>query len=418
MSVETCRIPLLKDSHTHPLIYAAFMHGIDLGRDAPDSRSTALELIHEHARSRHGGWTIAYGWNNARCTLSAEDFDGLPPVVVFNLSLHGMVVNASGMALLERQSPGIAANVHNQEWVERNLLSVLNALARDTVSPALLQRFFRWLLEAHGIWQAEEMLLVDAWELELFDRAELSDRTRFWAAPEQFEALGATEQARIHGIKLFTDGAMGTWTAALNEPYADTSRAGMLLYDSATLEGILRRYIGCKAIAAHAIGDRAIDQIVNALAAVGTWTTEVRVEHAQFISIETARKAKALGIRLCMQPNFSDDSMHYASRLPPGYAERNNPFRMLIDEIGFRPGGDLILGSDGMPHGFREALRQSLFPPHESQHLSLEEFVAGYGSPNAPGNIAVAINHGRREIDGRVCVGPLDERLSQVDRAG
>jgi hypothetical protein len=106
-----------------------------------------------------------------------------------------------------------------------------------------------------------------------------------------------------------------------------------------------------------------------------------------------------------MQPNFSHDSIGYADRLPDGYPQHNNPFRMLIDEAGFIPGVDLVLGSDGMPHGFREGLRQSLFPPHAQQALSLQEFMAGYCLPeksSPAGHIDVEIDHDARQVSGRV----------------
>ena len=51
---------------------------------------------------------------------------------------------------------------------------------------------------------------------------------------------------------------------------------------------------------------------------------------------------------------------------------------MLIDDVGFEPGKDLILGSDGMPHGIKYAMEMALFPPVPGQRLSLDEFIAGY----------------------------------------
>ena len=79
-----------------------------------------------------------------------------------------------------------------------------------------------------------------------------------------------------------------------------------------------------------------------------------------------------------MQPNFNSDSKHYVDRLPPELLASNNPFRMLIDDCGFKPGVDLILGSDGMPHGVKPALKESLFPTFDSQKLTLDEFEKGY----------------------------------------
>lgn len=38
MTEECLRLPLLRDWHTHPLLYAAFIDGIDLSRDPAQGR--------------------------------------------------------------------------------------------------------------------------------------------------------------------------------------------------------------------------------------------------------------------------------------------------------------------------------------------------------------------------------------------
>jgi predicted amidohydrolase YtcJ len=411
MTHESFRIPLLRDWHTHPLLYAAFMDGIDLNRNPAETRDQAVGKIRAHAQTGNPGWTIAYGWNSGRYPLLKQEFDDLPPLVIFNVSLHGLIVNDAGRALLHRSDPAVADNLEDQDWIERNLRRVLNVFANDGASPERLQRFFQWLLEEHGIYHAEEMLLVGENEIRLFEEAGLSGRTRFWAAPEQYDGLPRSVQEKIHGIKLFTDGALGARTAALHKPYRGSSDSGMLMYEPGELANLLARYLGMgKPMALHAIGDRVIDQVVSAVEAVGPTQSEIRIEHAQLISERAARRAKALGIRLCMQPNFSDDSVDYADRLPDGYPERNNPFRMLIDQVGYVPGVDLLFGSDGMPHGVREGLRQSLFPHYAGQKLTLEEFTAGYCSTEGgAGHIEARIDPDNRQVTCRIVLGGHDE---------
>ncbi|HEX7881058.1 MAG TPA: amidohydrolase family protein [Candidatus Eisenbacteria bacterium] len=403
MPVESHRLPLLRDWHTHPLLYAAFADGVNLGEEAGASRESAIAWIREHAAARGGsGWTIGYAWNSGRYPLAARDFDGLPPVVVMNLSLHGLIVNQSGRELLRAQSPDIAHHLDDQEWIERNLLMVLNLFALDGSSPDRLRRFFDHLLTHHGIHAVDEMLLVGPAEIASFDEAGLANRVRFWAAPGMFDALPPAMQRRVHGIKLFTDGALGTRSAALLAPYPDgPGGTGMLLYSDDELAALLGRY-GRHPLAIHAIGDRAIEQVVKAVEATRP-AGPVRMEHAQFITEPVALRARTLGMTLCMQPNFSDDAIHYRDRLPAGYPEKNNPFRMLIDSVGFRPGEDLVFGSDGMPHGVSEALRQSLFPPHSGQVLTLDEFRAGYClDDHDPGHIDVTIDRAARSVSCRI----------------
>jgi len=197
---------------------------------------------------------------------------------------------------------------------------------------------------------------------------------------------------------LFTDGAIGVTTAALHQKYRTADHHGMLLYSDDELEALITRWSGEKPMAIHAIGDAAIDQVVAAVERTARQVPSrhtIRIEHAQFISESTARRAKALGLHLSMQPNFSEDSVAYADRLPASYPPHNNPFRMLIDRVGYVPGVDLYFGSDGMPHGVQEALRQSLIPDggYAGQVLTLDEFIAGYCLPDmTQGSIDVEVS--------------------------
>lgn len=379
------RIPLLRDRHSHPLLYSALMDAVDLNRPG-ETRESAIGRIRAAAASGRPGWTMATGWNSGRFALDKADFDGLPPIVILSLSIHGLIVNDAGRALVRANDATVADHLDDQDWIERNLRRVLNLFARAGASVEGLRAFFDQLREI-GVYSAEEMLLVGEDEIRLFDEAGLEDRTQFWAAPETYDAASPANRQRIHGIKLFTDGAIGVTTAALHEKYRTADHHGMLLYSDDALTALITRYSGTKPMAIHAIGDAAIDQVVSAIERADRQLPSrevIRIEHAQFISEATARRAKALGLHLSMQPNFSEDSVVYADRLPEGYPPRNNPFRMLIDRVGFVPGDDLYFGSDGMPHGAQEALRQSLFPDggHEGQVLTLDEFIAGYCLPD------------------------------------
>lgn len=225
-----------------------------------------------------------------------------------------------------------------------------------------------------------------------------------WCEPGGYAGLGAPARRAVTGLKLFTDGAVGARTAALLRPYLGGGR-GLLLHTDAELARLLRRAAAEKDhIAVHAIGDRALAQLLRVLGKARLpRRVKLRVEHAQFITLPQARRARRLGITLCMQPNFSEDSRCYADRLPPAYLRANNPFRMLIDLAGFVPGEDLVFGSDGMPHGARAALQAALFPPYPGQRLTPEEFRAGYClPPGGPGRLEVRVDAARRRVG--VCV--------------
>ena len=372
--------PLLHDHHTHPLLYAAFNSGVDLS-DATSFEAAADLITSASNRPQAPDVIVAHHWKSNRFPIEQKQLERLPPVAVFNFSLHSVLVNEPAKTTLIDRFGETVSNLSNQVWYERNIRHVLNWFAMLGGSPDALAAFFVGL-EQLGIGSAEEMLLVGEQEIEWFEEAGLSHRTKFWAAPETFEELSDSAKSKVHGLKLFTDGAFGAWSAAISDCYlGQPANKGMLIYEDKQLQQILIEGAQQKnAIAIHAIGDVAIEQTIDSIeqTKVHNKFDIIRIEHAQLISEPQAIRAKELGIVLSMQPNFNSDSVVYADRLPPAMLDANNPFRMLIDTVGFTPGVDLIFGSDGMPHGIEHGLKEVTTPTRESQKLTVEEFTLGY----------------------------------------
>lgn len=372
--------PLLHDHHTHPLLYAAFDSGVDLS-DVTSFEAAADLIISASKRPQAPKMIVAHHWKSNQFPIDQNQLEGLPAVAVFNLSLHCVLVNETAKRILINRFGEVVSNLSDPIWFERNLRHVLNWFAMLGGSPDVLAAFFT-NLERLGIGSAEEMLLVGEQEIEWFEEAGLTDRTKFWAAPETFKELSPSAQSKVHGLKLFTDGAIGAWSAAISDCYlGQPENKGVLIYEDKRLKQILIDGAQLKnAIAIHAIGDVAIEQTIASIEQTEAHKkfNVIRIEHAQLISESQAIRAKELGIVLSMQPNFNSDSVVYADRLPSAMLDANNPFRMLIDKVGFVPGTDLIFGSDGMPHGVEHGLKEVTTPAREGQRLTVEEFQLGY----------------------------------------
>ena len=291
-------------------------------------------------------------------------------------------MNRAGAAALRDRYGDDVDKVSDQVWYENNFRTVLNWFANLNASAESLKRFFDQLLTL-GIYSIEELLLVDENEIDLFREAGLLKRVEFWSAPDTFDSLSATAQNQIAGIKLFTDGALGARTAAISDRYlGEPDNRGVLVYSDSQLKRTFAESLERKnCLAIHAIGDVAIKQVVASLEQVDRTSSaeQIRIEHAQLIDLETARRCKSLGVTLSMQPNFSSDSIHYRDRISEKFCQLNNPFRMLIDKAGFVPGEDLVFGSDGMPHGVESAAQHCFLPGQESQRVTPTEFMAAYG---------------------------------------
>ncbi|MBI5240365.1 MAG: amidohydrolase family protein [Elusimicrobia bacterium] len=379
-------LPLLRDHHSHVSLYAA-LEGCPtlLGL----SKEEALRLL----RALPGeGLSIVLGWYSAKLSFTPQELSSLPPVVILNNSLHGMLLSVRAKERLRPTDPELVERHAEVEWCERHLAEVLTLYSRLASPSVVKMAALTRRLEAAGVGAAEDMLILDERSLDVVGRDTLC-----WADPGIWQGMSAKGRCRVHGFKLFLDGALAMRTAALSEPYLQGGD-GLLLYGDKALEEKLAGLVPHqKPVAIHAIGGRAISQALAVLEKLRLPC--VRLEHAQFIDEAQARRAKDLGLVLCMQPNFSVESRDYADRLPESHLHSLNPFRMLIDTVGFQPGRDLLFGSDGMPHGAEAAWQWGLFPLHEGQRLSSEELSLGYG-PSAPGTGAfqLSIDEGRRLV--------------------
>ena len=330
------RMPLLHDHHSHPLLYASFGDAVSL--ESVTDKQQALDLLRAQLESEKAvELTLAYGWRSHCFSWTQHELDSLGAVAIFNVSLHDLKLSSAASERLSLLYGDDVLKVSDQVWYEQNFRKVLNWFANLNATPAALTRFYQQL-EALGVYSAEELLLVDEREIELFHQAELVDRTRFWASPETFDTLSAAAQTHVSGCKLFTDGAIGARTAALSQPYRQQNATscpfpqGMLVYENEELQSTIEQCLHrTPNLAIHAIGDTAIQQTVATLERVQIPDArEIRIEHAQLIRRDVAERAKALGVILSMQPNFNEDSWNYADRMEPSFCRLNNDFSMLI----------------------------------------------------------------------------------------
>jgi predicted amidohydrolase YtcJ len=393
--MQRLTVPWIFDRHTHLALYAAL-------RACPDlsglGRDQALRLLRGLPGDR---LTTVVGWHSGRLPFAEEDLAPLPPALLVNYSLHGIALTGAARELLRARDPELVDRHADAAWAERNLARIWALCADAGLTAAKLDGLLADL-EALGVGAAEELLLPGESAWRILRASRWGGRLRCWCSPVAFGRLPAEARADVAGLKLFLDGALGARTAALSGAYRDGAR-GILLHEPEALRRRLAEVQALgKPVALHAIGDLAVGQALEALASLdraGLRFPGVRLEHAQFVTEEQARRARDLGVVLSMQPVFAADSADYADRLEARWLEANQPMRMLIDRCGFAPGRDLLFGSDGMPHGVAPALRWALFPPFPGQRLSAEELLAGFGvHAEGRGTCDLEVDEARREV--------------------
>src|SRR5690606_19957349 len=82
------------------------------------------------------------------------------------------------------------------------------------------------------------------------------------------------------------------------------------------------------AVAVHAIGDRAVTQALDVIAATGARGS---IEHVQLTTREDVRRMAELGVRASVQPAHLIDDRDVTDRLWPGRGGRCFALRWMVD---------------------------------------------------------------------------------------
>ncbi|HWP31154.1 MAG TPA: amidohydrolase [Fimbriimonadales bacterium] len=199
------------------------------------------------------------------------------------------------------------------------------------------------------------------------------------------DQLRINDKLRINGVKLFADGAIGARTAAMSEPYTN-GETGYLIYEQEELNEKVRRADedGLQ-IAIHAIGDSAVDAVLNAYEKTKNPSTH-RIEHAMVLSQKQIEKIKKMRTKLAMQPEFLLRFRNtYFKALGEERASKIKPIRSLLESgisVGFSSDRPIVSGDPWS--GIEAATSRDGFAPEEK--ISLETALRAYTSGGAEVN--------------------------------
>lgn len=169
---------------------------------------------------------------------------------------------------------------------------------------------------------------------------------------EIFYQTTNTEKVISKGLKrmggcIFLDGAFGTRTAALLEPYWDDKQNyGELYFSQEEVDNIISSaHEKGLQISFHAIGDRAIEQVLTSYEKVlksSSRNHRHRIEHFELPTEDQIVRAAKLGLIMSMQPAYEHywggEGRMYDVRLGPHRRKKTNPYKTLIQK------GVLIIG--------------------------------------------------------------------------
>src|SRR5205823_4070989 len=179
------------------------------------------------------------------------------------------------------------------------------------------------------------------------DRASASAPAHdFAAALESGMRTGqGDEWLRIGHLKIFTDGALGSQTAALEEPYDGSADRGILTIDRGEIiDAVSRAAAAGIAVAIHAIGDRAVHLALDAIEPTRASAPALRqkVEHVQLVRADDLGRFGRLAVIASMQPIHATSDRDLADQYwGAERVARAYPWRTFL-----RDGVVLAFGSD------------------------------------------------------------------------
>jgi len=179
------------------------------------------------------------------------------------------------------------------------------------------------------------------------------ESTEYWGDQiERFVDYGPAARLTLQSIKLFADGALGSWGAALQEPYSDKPESkGLLLTTPKVLSNLVQRFWddGFQ-VNIHCIGDMANNVVLNIFEDmrknlnVTMKERRPRIEHAQIIDPADIERFGRLDVIPSVQPTHATSDMWYAeTRLGPERVKHAYVYRSLLESSEHHV---LPLGSD------------------------------------------------------------------------
>ena len=137
----------------------------------------------------------------------------------------------------------------------------------------------------------------------------LSQLAALDSPPSPQDVTTETDWVRIGPAKVFTDGALTTRTAFLRSPFVGTDDLGTAVWPAEELNAMVSKaHAAGWQIAAHAIGDGAIDLCLDAygkaLAKLPRADSRHRIEHAMLLWPDQIGRLARLGLLPVYQPEF------------------------------------------------------------------------------------------------------------------
>lgn len=366
-------VPGMIDAHGHVMGLGAQLLRLDLSET--NSLDEALAKIRSYAASNPNKWILGGGWNQERWKLgrfpTAAELDAAVrdrPVWLERVDGHAGWANSRAIAAANVTAAVRDPNGGRIERADGKPSGVFVDAAMDLITkniPAPTPR------EQNAAFLAAQEKLFS---LGVTTAADMGTSLADWMTYRRMGDLGLlrmrilsyangidtalavagqgptpwlyADHLRMGGIKLLVDGALGSRGAWLKADYADApGNEGLpFLNDDQLLNLMTRGSMDGFQIAVHAIGDRANQQVLDAIEVLSDTYKDRRwrIEHAQIVDPKDLLRFGKFGTIASMQPVHQTSDMHMAeARLGAGRLGGAYAWRSMLQN-----GARLAFGSD------------------------------------------------------------------------
>lgn len=359
-------LPGFIDTHIHLIEYGFSLDWIDLRNVSSISR--LKELVYERVEnSKPGEWIIGRSWDQERFSEkrypNRYDLDEVSPdnpVVLTRICGHVAVVNSRALeeigvtrgtsvppgGIIERDEEGEPNGILKENALKLVYSSIPQPKKEDYIKAAK-----KAIEEAnrHGLTM---VYFVSAYPEEvealqfLKEAGELKLRVRIYYEYLFLDYLNklrirrgfGDDFLRVNGVKIITDGSLGGRTAALREEYDDDpgNTGKFIVSKDRLMEIVDKANMGGLQLAIHAIGDRALENVLNVVEKVlGEYPVDDhrhRIEHAAVAPPDLLSKMIKLKMVAAVQPRFIISDFWTIDRLGVKRAPWIYPFKTMIEK--------------------------------------------------------------------------------------
>jgi len=363
-------LPGFVDSHIHltSLGVSAENENVSAARSSQELLSIARERAHDanEAVVALQGYDETLWTDPTLPTLQQLDEVSSAPLVIRRTDGHVALLNTAALSLADAlDTPGVERDGSGGPTgvvtgTANRLVGRWTATARSEHAIEALQLSGAARAASHGVTTVHEMALPLEFgpsDLETL----LTHRRDLPVSVEVVLGMMDVPKAveldlRAIGGDLATDGSLGARTAAITDPYADGEGRGELAFDEEILEGFFRDgHDAGLQVGMHAIGDRAIEQVLGAWERIYRRldsrerrhfrARRHRIEHFEMPTLAQIERAAMLGLAISMQPVFDAawgfPGALYERRVGPDRAWAMNPIRTVLER-----GLEVGVGSD------------------------------------------------------------------------